>query len=193
MINAFPSLTIYPVWNHDLYYQCSAHTGPALVRNNHHSGELTTSWIIGYWDRIKYILNKTVLNACYNPTTTLNILGRTLYCILTWMCLILWATKIIIILVMCDKYRYTKISIFSFNIMIQYWLLVVSIHCCLANLVFPICIILYLKAIVHYLDWFLLPFLDKYRTFIYILNDHDTVSYRVISGTNMQCSCIAYP
>ena len=29
---------------------------------------------------------------------------------------------------MCDTYRYIKISMFSFNIVIQYWLLGVLIH-----------------------------------------------------------------
>ena len=33
-------------------------------------------------------------------------------------------------LVMCNTYRYIEISIFSFNIVIQYWLLGVSIHWC---------------------------------------------------------------
>ena len=32
------------------------------------------------------------------------------------------------LVVMCDTYRYIEISIFSFNIVIQYWLLGVSIH-----------------------------------------------------------------
>ena len=47
---------------------------------------------------------------------------------------------------MCDTYRYIEISIFSFNIVIQYWLLGVLIHWCgqFSNLVFLICIILYL-------------------------------------------------
>ena len=42
----------------------------------------------------------------------------------------LFYTVSLLVLVMCNTYRYIEISKFSFNIVIQYWLLGVSIHWC---------------------------------------------------------------
>ena len=91
-------------------------------------------------------------------------------------------------LVMCDTYRYIEISKFSFHIVIQYWLLGVSIHWCgqfskhgfshLSNFIPKsncnklVCITL----IDHFLT----------NTTNYYFKYRDTVSYRDIFGSDTQ-------
>ena len=98
---------------------------------------------------------------------------------------------------MCDTYRYIEISKFSFNIMIQYWLLGVSIHWCgqfskpgfsnfipKSNCNKLVCITL-IDFFYHFLTNTTKQ--DIYLHFIsYYFKYRNTVSYRDIFGSDTQ-------
>ena len=97
---------------------------------------------------------------------------------------------------MCDMYRYIEILIFSFNFVIQYWILGVSIHMSgqFNNSDFIICLILYLKVnellFMIFFDHFFAATTKHniylYLHFNYYFQHHDTVLYHDIFRSNTQ-------